>query len=114
MQVLSGLGGFQDSLTWQICLKIQQCLVIQGIIWLIQSSLTQHHQLVILRRRMVICSWVYLSNFHTTIVVAVSGFWDCIYIYDSNRSSMVINLLGLDKYESNHTDDGQTYGKTRT
>ena len=27
---------------------------------------------------------------------------------------MVINLLGLDKYESNHTDDGQTDGKTRT
>ena len=29
----------------------------------------------------------------------------------SNKSSMVINLRGLDKYESNHTDDGQTDGK---
>ena len=48
MQVLSGLGGFQDSLTWQTCLQRQQWLEIQGIIWLIQSSLTQHHGLVIL------------------------------------------------------------------
>ena len=36
------------------------------------------------------------------------------YIFYSNRSSMVINLQGLDKYESNHTDDGQTNGRTRT
>ena len=27
---------------------------------------------------------------------------------------MVINLWGLNKYESNHTDDGQTDRKTRT
>ena len=27
---------------------------------------------------------------------------------------MVINLRGLDKYESNHTGDGQTDGQTRT
>ena len=27
---------------------------------------------------------------------------------------MVVNLRGLYKYESNHTDDGQTEGKTRT
>ena len=27
---------------------------------------------------------------------------------------MVINLRGLDKYESNHTGDGQTNGQTRT
>ena len=25
---------------------------------------------------------------------------------------MVINLMGLDKYESNHTDDGQTDGQS--
>ena len=37
-----------------------------------------------------------------------------IYIFDSNRSSMVINLRGLDKYESNHTGDGKTDGQTRT
>ena len=27
---------------------------------------------------------------------------------------MVINLRGLDKYESNHTSDGQTDGQPRT
>ena len=27
---------------------------------------------------------------------------------------MVINFRGLDKYEINHTDDGQTNGQTRT
>ena len=27
---------------------------------------------------------------------------------------MVINLQGLDKYDSNHTDDGQTDGEKRT
>ena len=27
---------------------------------------------------------------------------------------MVINLRGLDKYEINHTGDGQKYGRTRT
>ena len=27
---------------------------------------------------------------------------------------MVINLRGLDKYESNHTGDGQTDGQART
>ena len=27
---------------------------------------------------------------------------------------MVINLRGLDKYESNHIGDGKTEGKTRT
>ena len=43
-----------------------------------------------------------------------SGSWACIYIYYSNRSYMVINLKRLDKYESNHTDGGQTDGKTRT
>ena len=40
--------------------------------------------------------------------------WASIYIFDSNRSSMVMNLRGLDKYESNHTGDGQTDGQTRT
>ena len=43
-----------------------------------------------------------------------SGFWACIYIFYSNRPSMVINLRGLDKYQSNHTGDGQTDGETRT
>ena len=42
-----------------------------------------------------------------------SGFWACIYICYSNGSSMVINLQGLDKYESNNTGDGQTDGETR-
>ena len=36
-----------------------------------------------------------------------------IYIY-SNQSSMVINLRGLDKYESNHRGDEKTDGQTRT
>ena len=114
LQLFSGLCGFQESLTWKTCLQRQQCLGIQGIIWLIQSSLIQHHQLVILRRHRFICSWVHLSTSHTTRVVAESGFWACIYIYVSNRSSMVINLRGLYKYESNHTSDGQTNGQTRT
>ena len=94
--------------------KDKKCLGIQGIIWFIQYSLTQHPQLVILRRRSFICTWVYLSTSHTTRVVMGSGSWACIYIYYSNRSYMVINLKGLDKYEINHTGDGQTGGKTRT
>ena len=114
MQVFSGLGGFQEILTWQTCLQRQKCLEIQGVIWLIQSSLTQHHQLVILSRHRFIFAWVHLSTSHTTRLVAVGGFCACVYIYYSNRSSMVINLRGLDKYESNHTGDGQTDGKTRT
>ena len=114
LQVFSGLGQFQESLTWQICLQRQQCLGIQGIIWLIQYYLTQHHQLVILRRRTFICTWVHPSTSHTTRVVAESGFWACIYIFYSNRSSIVINLRGLDKYDSNHTGDGQTDGQTIT
>ena len=76
---------------------------IQGIIWLIQYSLTQHHQLVILRKSRLICTWVNLSTSHTTRVVAESGFWACIYIFYSNRSSMVVNFQGLDKYVSKHT-----------
>ena len=114
LQVLSGLGGFQESLTWHTCLQRQQCLGIQGIIWLIQYSLTQHHQLVILRRRRFIFTWVYLSTSHTTRVVADIGFGACIYIFYSNQSFMVINFWGLDKYESNHTGDIQTDGQTRT
>ena len=84
---------------------------IQGIIWLIQSSLTQHHQLVILRRRRFIWTSVHLSTSHTKRLFLVSGFWACIYIFYSNRSSMVINLWGLDTYESNNTGGGQTDGK---
>ena len=34
------------------------------------------------------------------------------YIFYSNQSSMVINLRGVDKYESNNTGDGQTDGPT--
>ena len=45
----------------------------------IKSSLTQHHQLVILRRCRFICTWVHLSISYTTRVVAGSWFWDCIY-----------------------------------
>ena len=100
--------------TFHHCLIRQQCLGIQGIIWLIQYTLTQHHQLVILRRRRFNFTWVHLSTSHTTRVVVGSGFWACIYIFYSNISYMVINLRGLDRYESNHTDDGQTDGKTRT
>ena len=100
MQVFSGLSGSQKSLTWQTCLQRQQCLGIQGIIWLIQSSLAPHHQLVITRRSRFIFTWVHLSTSHTTIVVAESGFWACIYIFYSNQSSMVVNLRGLDKYSS--------------
>ena len=123
MQVLSGLGGFQDSLTLQTCLQRQQCLGIQGIIWLIQSYLTQHHQLVVLIRRRFICTWVHLSTSHTTRVVLEIGFWDCIYIYIiQNRSSMAVNLRGLDKYGSKHTGSqtniqaniGGTYDLIRT
>ena len=114
LQVFSGLGGFQESLTWKTCLQRQQCLGIQGIIWLSQSSLTQHHQLMILRRRMFICTWMHPSTSYTKIVVVESGFWACIYIFDSNRSSMVINLRGLNKYESNHTGDGKADGQKRT
>ena len=36
------------------------------------------------------------------------------YIYYSNLSYMVINLWGIDEYESNRTGDGQTDGQTRT
>ena len=36
------------------------------------------------------------------------------YIYYSIQLFMVINLRGLDKYESNHTGDGQTDEQTRT
>ena len=86
---------------------------IKGIIWLIQSSLTQHCQLLILRRRRFICTWVHLSTSHTTRVVAESGFGDCIYIFHSNESYMVINFRGLDKYESNDTGDGKKDEKTR-
>ena len=113
MQVFSGLGGFQESLAWQTCLQIQQCLGIQGMIWLIQYSLTKHHQLVILRRRRFIFTWVHLNTSHTTRVVAESGFWACIYIFYSNQSSMVINLRRIDKYKSNHTVYGKTYGQKR-
>ena len=114
LQVFYGLGGLQDSLTCHNCLQRQKFLGNKGIIWLIKYYLTQHHQSVILIRRRFIFIWVYLSNYHTTRVVTESGFWACIYIFYSNRSSMVINLRGLDKYESNHTGDGQTDGKTRT
>ena len=89
------------------------CLGIQGIIWLIQSSLTPHPQLVILRRLWFICTWVHISTSHTTRLFAESGFWDCINIFYSNRSYMVINLRGLDRYESNYTGDGKTYKQTR-
>ena len=64
---------------------------------------------MILRRRRLICTWVHLSTTHTKRVVTESVIGDCIYIYYSNRSSMVINLWGLDKYYNNHTGDGKTY-----
>ena len=83
--------------------KRQQCLGIQDIICLIQYSLTQHHQLVIFRRRRLICTWVHLSTSHTKRAVAEIGFWDYIYIFYTNRSSMVVNLRILDKYGSKHT-----------
>ena len=67
---------------------------------------------MILRRRRFSYTWVHLSTSHTTIVVAESRFWACIYIFYSNQSSMVINLRGLDKYEINNTGDGKTYGQT--
>ena len=69
---------------------------------------------MILISRKFIFTWVHISTSHTTILVAESGFWACIYIFYSNRSSMVINFRGLDKYESKHTGDGQTDGQTRT
>ena len=108
------LGGLQEILTSHNCSQRQQCLLIQGITWLFEYFLTHHHQLLILRRRTFIFTWVYLSTSHTTRVVVGSGFWACIYIFYSNRPSMVINLRGLDKYQSNHTGDGQTDGETRT
>ena len=70
---------------------------------MVQYSITQHQQLVILRISRFICTWVHLSSSHTTRVVAESGFWASIYIYYSNRPSMVVNLWGLDKYGSKHT-----------
>ena len=69
---------------------------------------------MILRRREFICKWVHISTSHTTIVVTESVFWACTPIFYSNRSSKVINLKGLDKYEINHIGDVQTDGKTRT
>ena len=63
---------------------------------------------------MFICIWVHISTSHTTRVVTESGFWSCIYIFYSNRSSTVINLQGLGKYEISHTGDGQTDRQTRT
>ena len=92
LYLLSGLGGFRESLTCQNFLQRKKFLGIQGIIWLIQYSLTQHNQLVILRRRRLICTWVHLSTSHTTRVFSESWFWDCINIFYSNRSYMVINL----------------------
>ena len=74
MHVLSGLGGFQESLTCKNCLQQQKCLGIKDKIWLIQSYLTQHHQLVILRRRSLICTWVHLSTSYTPRVAKTSGF----------------------------------------
>ena len=41
------VGWIPGELNRKTCLQIQQCLGIQGIIWLIQYSLTQHHRLVI-------------------------------------------------------------------
>ena len=101
LQVFSSLGGFHESLIQQTFLQRQQCLGIQGIIWLIQSSLTQHHQLMVLIRHRFICTWVHLSTSHTTRVIAEIGFWYSIFY--SNQSSMVINLQGLDKYGSKQT-----------
>ena len=96
------MGEYQGSLTWQIFLQIKICLGIQGIIWLSQSSLTQHHQLVVLRRRRFIFICVHKITSHTTRVVTKSGFWD--YVFYSNRSSIFIHLQGLDKYGIEHTD----------
>ena len=90
------VGWIPGDLTRQNCLQIQKCLGIQGVIWLIQSSLTQHPQLVTLRRRRFICTWVYLSTSHTTRVFVGSGFWACIYIFDSNQSYIAINFRVID------------------
>ena len=56
----------------------------------IKSSLTQHHQLVILRRRRFICTWVHLSTSYTTRLVTDSGFWDCIYIFQIDHQGLSI------------------------
>ena len=69
---------------------------------------------MILSRRRFIFTYVHISTSHTTRVVAENGFGNCIYIFYSNRLSMVINLRILDKYASNNTGDGQTDGQTRT
>ena len=52
---------------------------------------------------------VVMMNMKLLVVVTPPSFFQY-----SNKSSMVINLRGLDKYESNHTNDGQTDRKTRT
>ena len=69
---------------------------------------------MIFRRRGFICTWVHLSTSHAPRIVAESGFGDFMYIYYSNRSYVVINVQGLDKYESNNIGDVQTDGKTIT
>ena len=56
---------------------------------------------------------MHLGTSHTKIVVAESGFGACVCIFYSNRSSMVINLRGLDKCASDHTGNGQTDDQTR-
>ena len=74
------LGGYQGILTRQIGLQIQQRLVTQGVIWWNQSSLTQHHQLMVLRRRRLICTWLHIITSHSIRVVAVIGCWDYIFL----------------------------------
>ena len=69
---------------------------------------------MILSRRGFICTWVHINTSHTTRVFAESSFWACIYIFYSNRSYMIINFRGLDKYDSNRTGDRQTDGQTIT
>ena len=94
IQLFSDLGDFQESLIWKTCLQRQQCLEIQGIIWLIQSSLIEHFQLVIFIRRKSIYTWVHLSTAHTITAVAKSGSWACIYIYIIKMNHLWLSICG--------------------
>ena len=98
MQLLSMLSGYQGGVNLVVFFTKTTMSGKKGIIWLSQSSLTQHHKMVVLIRCRFICTLVRLSTFHTTAVVEKCGFRD--YIFYSNRSLNFISLRGLDKYGS--------------
>ena len=84
------LGIHQGIFTWHTCLQRQLCLGIQGVIWLSKSSLTQHHQLVVLRRHRLILTWVHISTSHATRLVAEIRCWCYIFFIQINHQRLSI------------------------